>query len=311
MTENNSEKKIITLPIYDTYRVTDKTHDVSPAVLNAVRALSQSFGNWFPGWMSPLYIQLFMRPPARAKHRKEDELLRKSRRGMMPFGDLDIRIYEWQAYDRAPWVVLVHGWQSRGTALRQFVPVLHDLGYNVVAFDGPAHGESSGRKNNLILMSQVLHQVIDQYEEVKGVIGHSFGGAASSYLLSNKLRDLSLDLLTFVATPTSIERIFQEFFDIVSAPERLRKMIVKDLEEKFELELDDVDTDKTVQRVNTKQGVVIHDERDRIVLPQNAEAILTSRPDFTWLKPIGLGHFLPVKNKKVIDAYHDIIKNPN
>lgn len=311
MAEKNAEKKIITLPIYDTYRVKDKTHDVSPVVLKSVRAFSQTFGNWFPAILSPLYIQLFMRPPARAEHRREDELLRKVKRKSMSYGKLDIRIYEWQAYDQAPWVVLVHGWQSRGTALRHFVPVLHDLGYNVVAFDGPAHGESSGRKNNLILMSQVLHQVMDQYEQVKGVIGHSFGGAASSYLLSSQLRNLSLDLMTFVATPTSIERIFQEFFDIVGAKEALQKRIIDDLQTQFKLELDDVDTDKTVKKVQTRQGIVIHDERDLIVLPKNAEALLDARPDFTWLKPVGLGHFLPVKNKKVMEAYQQILLNSN
>ncbi|HKK87792.1 MAG TPA: alpha/beta hydrolase [Saprospiraceae bacterium] len=311
MVENNPGKNIITVPIYDTQRVMDKTHDVSPVVLQSVRTISQTFGNWFPGLLSPLYIQLFMRPPARAKHRKEDELLRKVTRKSMTYGKLDIRVYEWQAYPNAPWIVLVHGWQSRGTALRHFVPALHELGYNVVAFDGPAHGESSGWKNNLILMSQVLHQVIDQYEEVKGVVGHSFGGATSSYLLSNELSDLSLDLMTFIATPTSMERIFQEFFDIVGAPDTLRERIIKNLQDKFELELDDVDTDKTVKKVKTKRGVIIHDERDRIVLPKNAEAILNARPDFTWLKPVGLGHFLPVKNKKVMEAYLHILNNPN
>jgi esterase/lipase len=289
----------------------DKTHDVSPALLKSVRTISQTFGNWFPGLLSPLYIQMFMRPPVRARHRKEDDLLRNMKRKTMSFGKFKIRIYEWKALEQAPWVVLVHGWQSRGTALRHFVPVLHELGYNVVAFDGPAHGESTGSKNNLILMSQVLHQVMDQYEEVRGVIGHSFGGAASSYLLSNKLSGQTLDFLTFIATPTSIERIFQEFFDIVGAPINLQRHIIDDLQKQFELELDDVDTDKTVRRVKTRQGVVIHDEQDRIVLPRNAEALLEARPDFTWLKPIGLGHFLPVKNKKVIETFQRILTNTN
>ena len=311
MVEKSGDKKIITLPIYDTDRVKDKTHDVSPALMKSVRSISQTLGNWMPGLMSPLYIKLFMRPPARATHRYEDELLRKANRKSMPFGKLTIRTYEWKAYDRAPWVVLVHGWQSRGTALRHFVPTLNHLGYNVVAFDGPAHGESSGWQNHLILMSQVLHQLVDEYEQVKGVIGHSFGGAASSYLFSSALRNYELDFFTFIATPTSMERIFEEFFDIVGAPDPLREKIIEDLQKQFQLDLDDVDTDKTAQKINTAKGVVIHDERDRIVLPRNAEALLEARPDFTWLKPVGLGHFLPVKNKKVIEAYQQILSNSN
>jgi alpha-beta hydrolase superfamily lysophospholipase len=34
---------------------------------------------------------------------------------------------------------VVHGWESRGTALRSFVPVLLEKGFRVVAFDAPAH----------------------------------------------------------------------------------------------------------------------------------------------------------------------------
>ena len=54
--------------------------------------------------------------------------------------------YAWG--DTGAWVLLIHGWNGRGTQLSAFVkPLLHS-GFRVLAFDAPAHGKSSGKRKS-------------------------------------------------------------------------------------------------------------------------------------------------------------------
>ncbi len=43
-------------------------------------------------------------------------------------------------------VLLVHGWDSRGSHLGAWVPPLLRAGVRVLAFDAPAHGDAPGRQ---------------------------------------------------------------------------------------------------------------------------------------------------------------------
>ena len=44
-------------------------------------------------------------------------------------------------------VFLLHGWESRGATFSKLIPLLLKEGFQVIAWDGPAHGDSPGRKN--------------------------------------------------------------------------------------------------------------------------------------------------------------------
>lgn len=82
--------------------------------------------------------------------------------------------------DGAPLVVLVHGWEGRGSQLGAFVPALVAAGFRVVAFDGPAHGDSPGEHCHLPLMAGIVASLPAQLGEVRAVVGHSFGAASAA-----------------------------------------------------------------------------------------------------------------------------------
>jgi pimeloyl-ACP methyl ester carboxylesterase len=185
---------------------------------------------------------------------------------------------------------------------------MHNLGYGVVAFDAPAHGESSGWQNNLILTAQIMDQLLDLYPRIRGIIGHSFGGVSSSFLMSHMRKEFNLDFFILISTPTRVQRIFAEFFKIVRAPQKLQNRIIQDLKKRYAFDFEDFDVDINLTKAKIGQILVIHDENDRIVLPANAEAILKANPKAIWIKPIGLGHYLPVKHKKVITACEQILR---
>nr|MBA3542137.1 hypothetical protein [Deltaproteobacteria bacterium] len=56
---------------------------------------------------------------------------------------IDVAAWRW---GHGPTVLLVHGWEGRGSQLGSFVEPLVAAGLSVVAFDAPAHGDSAGNR---------------------------------------------------------------------------------------------------------------------------------------------------------------------
>ena len=55
-----------------------------------------------------------------------------------------LAVYQWGDTAK-PCVLLVHGWNGRGTQMAGFVAPLIEQGYRVLTLDLPGHGDSSGR----------------------------------------------------------------------------------------------------------------------------------------------------------------------
>ena len=63
------------------------------------------------------------------------------------------------AWGKGPTVLLAHGWESRGTHWGAFVPPLVEAGFRAVAVDAPAHGDSPGRRANVLQYGLSLVEV--------------------------------------------------------------------------------------------------------------------------------------------------------
>ena len=92
-----------------------------------------------------------------------------------------VAAYRWPASagPSAPRVMLVHGWESRAARLAVWVEPLQAAGFEVVAFDAPAHGESAGRRANPMALVEAMWAVVEHVGPLSACVGHSLGGYAS------------------------------------------------------------------------------------------------------------------------------------
>jgi pimeloyl-ACP methyl ester carboxylesterase len=98
---------------------------------------------------SALALQEFLRPPPpRRNLKREDAILEGadiSRLRIVPGTENDVEeiaVYHWGKGGRR--ILLVHGWGGKAAQFFSFVGPLLDAGFEVIAFDAPAHGASSG-----------------------------------------------------------------------------------------------------------------------------------------------------------------------
>ena len=99
-----------------------------------------------------------------------------------------------------PTVVLAHGWGGRGAQMVKLAAAIANSGYEVVVFDGQAHGESPGRKIGFrLLMDDLMELEIALYGNVSAWVCHS---AAGLCLAAARIRfGMNPRRLVFLATP--------------------------------------------------------------------------------------------------------------
>ncbi|WP_125777778.1 alpha/beta fold hydrolase [Antribacter gilvus] len=110
----------------------------------------------------------------------------RARRGELAVRGERVATYAW-GDPAAPPVLVVHGWQSRASRLAAIVTDLEAAGFRPVAFDAPAHGDSSGRFTTILDFLEILQRLRDDTGEPQAVVGHSFGAFAGGIALHEGL----------------------------------------------------------------------------------------------------------------------------
>jgi len=74
--------------------------------------------------------------------------------------------------------MIIHGFESSVINFDRYLRQLIKKGYEVLAFDAPAHGRSGGKIINAPLYKKTIQEVYKKFGPVQSFIAHSFGGMA-------------------------------------------------------------------------------------------------------------------------------------
>lgn len=271
---------------------------VYPPILKAIRLLFSTLGYIFPRPMARLAYRFFSTPRHRARHRSSDELLESARIFEFMYGRQLLKGYEWGYSGRT--VLLVHGWESRGTALRSFVPALLEMGYRVVAFDGPAHGNSDGKRTNLLHFSGAVRAIINQVGGVHAIITHSFGGASTAFALANLDNSIKVEKLVLIGVPNRMHLVLKDAMETLNVPPPTAKRFLEYIEQKVKFPIREADTSRAELQEQVREILIVHDEQDAIVPISEAKAIFDAWPNARLLISKGYGHYRLMKNPDLV-----------
>jgi len=279
-----------------------------PSALAYVRAAFRALGPLAPRLAAFIAFRLFTTPRFRARHASSDEMLASARRFDLKFRNRRLQGYEWGEGERT--ILLVHGWESRGTAMRSFVPPLLERGFRVVAFDGPAHGDSGGRRTNIIHFSEALRAVIRQLGPVYGIIGHSFGGASSLFALNRPGLAPGVEKLVLVAVPANMLQIFNEAVRMLGLPPAVAKHFKNLIEKKAGRGLSDLDDAILGLPEGRVNILLVHDRQDRQVSWENSLLMARRWTNARLLLTDGYGHYRLMKNPDLIRRVAEFFATP-
>ena len=266
-----------------------------PGIVAFPRALRAGMGALealAPALAERVAERLFLTPPRHAPPPWE----RTAVNGWEPFairaGDALLR---GRRSGSGPAVLLVHGWGGRGSQLAKLAPPLLDAGCSVVAFDGPAHGASSGRMTNMVKFAEAVKAAAGALD-ARAAVGHSFGGSALTYALH---KGLSLDAAVLVGSPWTPRNFFDPFCAALGVGAATRDGLRRRVERRVGIAMEDLELPRFAAGLRTP-ALVVHDRTDAEVPFEAGAAIASAWPGARLRLTDGLGHRRILRDAAVI-----------
>lgn len=274
-------------------------------LLKLVRLGFGTLGRLFPKPAAMVAYRLFATPRVRAVHKKSDPILEKARLFEVLYGKRILKAYEWGSGDKI--VLLAHGWESRGTALRTFAPKLVEAGYRVVAFDGPAHGDSEGKRTNIVHFAGAVLAMIRHLGNIDSIISHSFGGAASMFALRKEHDSIQLNKIVLIGVPARMTKIFEDAKKTMGLPANVYRELLKYFTQLVNMPIQEVNISSSHTHVKINEALIVHDIHDPVVDFEYSCRVAREWPDARLISTENMGHYSMVKHPEVIEKVTDFI----
>ncbi|MCD2421636.1 alpha/beta hydrolase [Niabella pedocola] len=140
-------------------------------------------------------FRLFCTPLGKAGYALSPLLQSAEQRSLL-YGEQQLKGYCWNK-GGARKLLIAHGFRSHTQRFEHLIPLLVEKGYEITAFDAPAHGRSGGKRINAIDYMQLVTQLTEQYGPFDAYIGHSFGGLAVTLAVSELPHNALIKIVLF------------------------------------------------------------------------------------------------------------------
>lgn len=237
-----------------------------------------------PGLAAAYAERLFLTAPRHHRPAWEAKLLTSAEPFQIPHDGSFLPAWRW---GRGPsTVLLVHGWEGRGSQLGAFVKPLLERGLSVVAFDAPGHGDAPSRFASVVTHGRAVHAAGAYLGPLHAVIGHSVGGAAALYATRLGFR---ADRLVLVSPPTSPRGFASGFAKVLDLPRNVQTRMLARLEVRYGVSIDELDVRSDAASFRSPV-LVVHDVEDRVVPFDSGVALADLAPRGRLVSTTGLGH---------------------
>ena len=203
-------------------------------------------------------------------------------------------------------VMIIHGFESSVINFDRYIKPLIKKGYEVLAFDAPAHGRSGGKKINAPLFKRTILEVIKKYGPVQSFMAHSFGGLAVSLALE-EISHTNDFRLALIAPATETSTAVKTFFKFLQLDPAIRPEFEKIIFQAGGVSSEWYSIRRAMKHIKAKV-LWFHDDEDEItplsdVLKVKAE----KHPNIEFIITKGLGHRRIYRDNHVSKAIIDFL----
>jgi pimeloyl-ACP methyl ester carboxylesterase len=217
------------------------------------------------------------------------------------FNNLTITGHQWNKGGSKK-LLMVHGFRSASANFKHFTEKLSAKGYEVLAFDAPAHGLSKGKTLNALVYKNFVHAVNEHFGPFDAYLAHSFGGLAVSLHLE-EIPDNTRIKTVLIAPAANTQQLCEDF---------LREMRIKDplVQQHFydkirHLSNKNIEWFSINRAANRIKGEVlwVHDTGDKVTPVDDALQLQQKHlPNFHFLFTSSLGHRRIYRDENVVSA---------
>lgn len=252
-----------------------------------------------PYLAAKLALKLFMHP---RRVKRSDEEMQFLQTGKQVTFTSKRKARTW---GEGPVIWLLHGWESRGSTFFKLIPLLLEKGYKVIAWDGPAHGDSPGKSTHVPDYAHSLAVDMDEgvFDAPVAILGHSFGGAALAVFF--KIHAVPRKVV-ICSAPTRIQYIFSNFAKMINLSEKAAIKFIKLAESGSGYSLTDgslINNDLSV----SSDVLIVHDKEDTVIPFSDFQVLKNTWESGQFIATENLGHRLTIKDAEILKTIVDFI----
>jgi pimeloyl-ACP methyl ester carboxylesterase len=251
-----------------------------------------------PAGAAAVAERMFLTPRRHLRPAAEWDVLLTARRCRFRTSSGKLVAWEWGADPDRPRVLLVHGWEGRGSQLGALVEPLAALGFRVVTFDAPGHGDSPGERASLFHFAEAIERAAETFGPFHAIVTHSMGGASA--LWASRERPLATRTV-MIAPPIDLRDFTRKLSTTLGLPEAVRLRVHRRLAVRFGVPMEDVRAERLASAMHGPL-LVVHDENDREVPIACGEAVAAAWPGAELVRTHGLGHQRILRDPEVLRA---------
>ncbi|QUM81370.1 alpha/beta fold hydrolase [Moritella sp. 5] len=212
------------------------------------------------------------------------------------------RLNTYQMGNGPVWV-LSHGWSGSAS---QFFPLMEHIakqGFTALAYDHPAHGQSEGRHAHLPAFVQAFDEIVDNIDDVVGIIAHSIG---STIVLES--RHPKVQALPFLLIAPVLNYV-ESLYDTVGSSGYSMKLfgeMIKKIENQYDYRLETIKPYKTLISRQQKT-IIVHDEHDKFANFSTSELAAKEANTIDLVTTQGQGHGRIINCDLTLAAFDSLV----
>ena len=205
-----------------------------------------------------------------------------------------LAMYSW---GEGPPVLLVHGWNGRGTQMGGFAVSLAKAGYRAIAFDAPGHGRTPGNNSTIFRIIDAVNVIADEFGPLKGIVAHSFGAMVIARALRTQV---IAERVVCINPAAQLDFLIDSFCSTLAIPPRTRAAFLQRLEKHYGSDIGiQISAEENVAGLSIP-ALIVHDVDDTEVPWQQGQRLANAWPESHFMQTQGLGHRRSLRDKTTI-----------
>ena len=219
----------------------------------------------------------------------EEKILNEAKQERISFQGFEIQTYHWGT-PKSKTVLLVHGWEGQAGNFGSLVPVLLELGYQVVGYDAPAHGNSSKGKTNMFDIPELTGQFLEKYQP-ELLISHSFGSVVTAMTLK-KHPTVMVKNWIMITTPYIYLNYIKGVSNFFGLSPKTFKKLIRQVEANLGEPIENLNMATYCSSLtNIEQATIIHSIQDKVIPIDSARKTNAGFAKSQLIELDHLGHY--------------------
>lgn len=262
-------------------------------------------GEWLPQLVGRWAYRLWIKTQRHPYPPRELRYLHSAQRSTLRVNGLAVAVYRW---GQGQPVLLVHGWNGRGTQLGAWIEPLVRVGYQVVAFDAPGHGQSAGQHSPIFLFVDSLQAVLHSLGPCQAIISHSFGVPCLLMVLAQSPQSPPVRCCVALGAPATTQGLIQRFGAYWGLPPASQQALQRRVEHLWGPTVWQQTSALNLAPQVAVPALIIHDLQDQDVpYPESQQLHAHWRGSELWLTE-HLGHRRILRSRQVLERVTQFIQ---